>query len=336
MSIHITTVDDDAFDRWNDNVARSEHGTPFHRFETLRVLAAETDTELHLLVGYKGEEPVGLFPVFEMSRPAVSAVFSPPPDLRIPALGPILLGVDGMKRGRRERRHLRFIERCLEWLDAEFSSVGRYMHCRTGARYTDLRPFWWNGFRVSPEFTYVVDIDRDESDLLSAFSRDARTNVRALDREDCTVEVGDIHAIEPITEQVRSRYAEQGHSYHITPAFVRDLYRSLPEGHVRPYVCTVDGEFAGGVLTLETQDTIYRWQGAADHDVDIPVSDVLDWWIISDARERGIERYDFVGASTQRLNRYKAKFDPELRAYHSVERGGPVMNLIASLYVRLR
>lgn len=336
MSVRVQRIAEDDRDEWNEYVADSRQAGPLHRYGGLTALASGTDTALYPLVGYKGQEPIGLFPVFEGSKATISAAFSPPPDVLVPYLGPVMLDAPNLKQRTAEKRHRRFLEACLEWIETEISP--RYTHVRTGPEYTDLRMFQWEEFDVSPEYTYVVDLDRDEEDLRMSFSRDARSNIDENEDEDldCTVEEGGLDAIDWTIDQVASRYEYQDKSYPLTREFVHSLYDSLPSGRLRPYECTVDGERIGGMITLEDGDTIHRWQGGAKPETDLPVNDILDWHIMRDARERDIGRYDLVGASTPRLNRYKAKFGPRLAAYHGVERGAPGMRFAAKLYKRLR
>lgn len=332
MSIEIE-YDDDG-EKWNDYVERSPQGNPFHLRESVEAMAAHTNTDLHPLVGFKGQEPVGLFPLFEARRAGVSTLFSPPADLHVPYLGPALLNMEKLKQRKAERRHERFVDGCLEWVEEHVDP--KYVQLRTDGRYRDLRPIMWNGFDVEPGYTYVVDLSVGEEALMSEFSSDARSNIRGADDADYTVEEGGLSAIRRIVGQVRDRYQAQDEFYGLTPAFVADLYRRTPEGTVRPYTCTADGEFLGGMVALELGDTIYRWQGGAKHDADLPVNDLVDWAIMRDAIDRGVDDYDLVGADTPRLNGYKAKFGPDIREFHNATRSNPVMDLAAELYRRLR
>ncbi|MFC7115375.1 hypothetical protein ACFQH2_11060 [Natronoarchaeum sp. GCM10025703] len=79
MSVEIELYDGDDRERWNRHVDQSPQSTPFHRYEALEVLADASGTELYPMVGYKGQEPVGLLPVFVLSKGPVAAAFSPPP-----------------------------------------------------------------------------------------------------------------------------------------------------------------------------------------------------------------------------------------------------------------
>ncbi len=320
-------------DRWNDLVERSPQGSVFHRLEALEVQADHTGATFHPLMGYKGQEPVGLFPVFTISKGGMTTAFSPPPNLWLPHLGPALLNMEKLKRRKAERRHRRFIDGCLDWLDREFAP--KYVHVRTGANYTDVRPFEWNEFEIQPRHSYEVDLTLGEEDVLASFSGDARSNTRT-DEDRYDIRVGGPEAIRRIIGQVKERHDEQGEPYSLSPQFVVNLHRRMPEGAVRPYVCDVDGEFAGGMIALADDERVYRWQGGAKHNRDVPINDLVDWAIMRDAMDEGIERYDLVGANERRLCSYKAKFNPELVRYHSLERGTRMMNLLTDVYKRFR
>ncbi len=73
-----------------------------------------------------------------------------------------------------------------------------------------MRPFVWNEYDVTPGYTYVVDLEGDESALLDRFSSDARSNVRNADEDAYIVEEGNGVDVERIVDQVANRYENQG------------------------------------------------------------------------------------------------------------------------------
>ncbi|QLG29592.1 GNAT family N-acetyltransferase (plasmid) [Halorarum halophilum] len=331
MSIEIRTTDDD---QWNDIVDDSPQTTPFHRAEALDVIAEHSGADLYRLVGYKGQEPVGVFPVFSISKGPISGAFSPPPNLKVHYLGPALLNFEKLKRRKRDKRNQRFVDGVIEWVDEEVSP--RYWNLRTPIGYGDARPFTWNEFDASPRYTYVVDLTRDEDELLSRFSSDARRNITGEYDVDFEVTEGGLDAIDSIIARTRERHEEQGESYPVTAEFVRDLHDRLPTGTIRPYVCRVEGEFAGGAIDLESDGRAGAWIGGAKADAPVPVNDLLEWRIATDARDRGCSAFDLVGANHERIYSYKAKFAPDLVPYFSIERGSTAMTFAAQMYKNLR
>lgn len=327
MSVEITTPDD--ADEWNRVVDRAEGATPFHRFEALEVFAEHTGSTLHPLIGYKGQEAVGLFPLFGLRKGPLMTAFSPPPDKKISYLGPVVLSKSGMKRRKSERRHRRFVESALEQLDDALDP--RYINVRTPIEYDDPRPFVWNDFTPSPRYTYRLDIDRDPDEILESASSDLRSNVRKTDRDAYEITDGGRTGMEQIVTHAKQRHEEQDVDYDVTPAFVRDLSHALNDA-IHSYVCTADDRFVGGTIVLRDEETVYRWQSVADFDASVPAQDLLDWHVIEEAAESDRAQYDLVGANNPRLCEYKAKFAPDVNTYYELERSGSAVNLLKNVY----
>ncbi|AFK21123.1 GNAT family N-acetyltransferase (plasmid) [Haloferax mediterranei ATCC 33500] len=336
MSIEVTRATESDIEQWDQYVEQSPHANLFHQYEALEIQAAHSGAELHPLIGRKGNEVVGLFSVFKITKGPIATVFSPPPELRVAYLGPVLLNMDHMKQRKRERRHHEFIDGCLEWVRDELHP--RYTHFRLDGSYDDLRVFSWSDYSITPLYTYHVDLSEGEDEVLMSFSSDARSNIRNAPEEAYTIEEGGTREIELIIEQIAARYESQGVAYRASPEFVKDLYTALPDGQIRPYTLCLDGDFAGGILVTDYKDTVSRWQGGVrtDIDTDVSINDVLDWRVMSDAIERGRTTYDLVGANNRRINRYKAKFNPTLHPFYSLERDVAGMRTLAHLYKSLR
>ncbi|NUB92756.1 GNAT family N-acetyltransferase [Haloterrigena sp. SYSU A121-1] len=336
MSIRVSVADPSEQETWNRYVDRSPQGTVFHRYEALECLRDHSGATLYPLVGYKGNHPVGIFPVFELNSGPFSLVFSPPYELGIPNLGPALLDMDQMKQRKQEKRHLRFFESCLEWIDDEIDP--QYTYVETDWHYEDTRPFAWNDFDVSPSYTYVVPLDDSpsEEELIGRFSQNPRRLIRDAQDGDYSVDVGDRDDVAWITQSVIDRYEEQGRTPHLSVDFVTELYDRLPEGTVRPLILSLDGERVTGNILTDTGDRIRHWQGGARVDMDLPANELVEWHGMLNAIERDVPIYELVGANTRRITTWKAKFSPETRTYYSAKRSTMSMELAESLYVNLR
>lgn len=328
----VVRISADDHEEWDRLVRDSSRGTPFHYYDSLETFATNSNTRLHPFASYTGEEAVGLFPVFERSYPLVSMAFSPPPNMKVPYLGPLLVDHDHLPRRNLERRQLRFVRSCLEHV---WSTLGpTYVYLRTTFGYSDPRPFGWEGFEFTPRFTYVVDLTPGGAQLFDRFSGDARSNVRDCEDAGCAIELGGIEGIRSTVEQVRERHEKQGESYPLDSSVLEALYEQLPSGAVRPYVCRLDGEFVGGNIILAAGNTAYAWVGAATPDVDLGINDALHWRAMCDAIDRGERFYDLAGANNERLSSYKAKFAPDLEPYYVIRKRTQFMKAIEYAYAR--
>ena len=318
---------------WNRYVEQSSQAGVFHRYNALSVQADHADAVVHRYVGHTDGDPLGVFPVFELRHGFITTAFSPPPNLRVPYLGPALLNADSWDHHDREHYTREFVEAVLNRTEA---SIGPwYVHLRTSDCYTDIRPLVWQGFESRSRHTYVVDLSVGPDDLMSSFSNDARSNVTGTDEDAYEITVEGDEAIRDVFRQVRQRYESQDIDFAVPTEFAVDLFEQLPDGVVRPYVLRTNGEFVGGILVLDDGNRVSRWQGGVRVDSDLPANDLLDWHVMTDAIDRDRTEYDLVGADNERISDYKAKFAPELRSFTSMWCGSPAMSLLVSGYRKL-
>lgn len=334
MSIDVDRADESTLERWDDYVSRSPMGTLFHTDAVLSVLEEHSGARLHRLVGKKGQEVRGVFPLFEVKKGPVRTLFSPPPQLGVPNLGPVLVNYEKLKQRKRERTNRKVVEGALEWIEDEVDP--KFVRIETVTDYVDTRPFLWNEFDVTPRHTYELDLSAGADEVFSNFKGNLRSDIRRHEDVDYRIREGGEDAIRFILRQVRNRFEAQGKTYDISPEYVTDLYRALPEGGLRPYVGEVDGDRLGGIIVLEYGNRCYYWQGGGKPDASVPINDLIHWRIIRDAVDRGVETYDLTGANTRRISRYKSKFNPDLVPYYALERGTRTMNIVSDVYRKLR
>lgn len=333
MSIDVRSLEHSEYERWNEGVSHAPHATPFHQYQPLKVVADETGTSLHLLEGYKGNETVGLFPLFSRTIGPVTVVYSPPLGSGITKLGPVRLNYRNLKQRKVERENSQFLTGCIDWIMERIAPDDFYI--RSVDRYPDLRPFLRNGFDVTPSYTYVVDLTPGKDEVIKHFSSDARQPIQQPPNRDYEIREGGETAIDRIVSQVAARHSEQGENYELSPEYVTTLYQQFIDGRFRPIECVVDGDFVGGIITLENNDTVYRWQGGVRPPIDFPVNELLDWAIIEDAISRGISRYDMVGAMVPQLCTYKVKFAPTPVPVYRIRKRTSRMQILSSIYRKL-
>ena len=306
----------------------------FHTPAALSALDAHTDAELRLFGGFKGEQPVGLLPVFEHSRAVGRTITSPPPGLNVPRLGPIVMPTSPKQR-KRERVNRTFVEAVLEELDTDGAlSLVRLI---TMCGYTDPRPFLWADFDLTTRYTYVLDLsDTDPEGVMGAFSKSLRRDVTDARESDVTVAVEGHDATLEVFERTRDRYQEQDRGFPLAWDYVSDLVAGLEE-RARTYVARdADGEFLSGVTALFGPDAAYFWQGGTRADHDVAVNSLLHWRIIEDVLTDetfdSVTAYDLMGANTERLCDYKGKFAGDLVPYYEVETDSRTMELAKSAF----
>ena len=108
MNIEIREIKEDETWQWDDIVKNSPYGTIFHTLKWLKIVEKHTKNKLYPLIGFKGKEIIGIFPVFYQKRGPLRMIFSPPPKVAMPYLGQIYIGYNQWKQNKRESISIEF------------------------------------------------------------------------------------------------------------------------------------------------------------------------------------------------------------------------------------
>jgi len=313
----------------------------FHAPGALDALADHAPGDLRLYAGKKGQQVVGLFPVFVEERAVGTVVTSPPPGFGVPRLGPLVTPASP-KRRKREKVNAAFAEGVLDAVNADERFTLFRTICPTS--YPDPRPYVWSELDLDTAFTYHLDIDEDPDEFLTNCSKSLRREIR--DARDAGVSVTastDEDDVRRVFEQTQERYGEQDRGFSLPWPYVRDLTRNLAtEDRCRAYVArSPDGEFLSGVVALYSNDAAYFWLGGARSSFDgTSVNSLIHWHIVEDIAagepRESVSTYDLMGANTERLCRYKSKFGASLRPYYVLESGGAGMRAAKTAYRLVR
>lgn len=295
----------------------------FHLPDAISVLADHADADCRLYAARKGEETVGLFPIFILERRVGRAVTSPPPGLSVPRLGPIVMP-NSPKQHKYEAINNELIDGVLEDVAVEDSRA----LCRvlTPLAYDDPRPFQWHDLSVTPRFTYVIDLSSHDTmdSLMSEFSRSLRNDMRQRDETDVTISDERREGALRVQADLAERYREQDETLPASRQYVADIVDNLPDRY-RAYVARDEtGAYLGGILVLYSNDLAYFWLGGVRNSHDgVSVNTLIHRRILEDLFTdpdlSSVEGYDLFGANTERLCEYKAKFGGQLQPYFVAE-----------------
>ncbi len=348
-------------EEWEDELP-SNGFEVFHHPEALATIERHAEGELRLYGGFKGQQAIALLPVVVRNGPLGTAVLSPPPGMGIPRLGPILMPTSP-KRRKQEKVNREFTETVLDRIRTDYTEqlarvgfdspvaqrVGEQMESGLtlfrmlcGTAYGDPRPYVWGDLDVEPYFTYHLNLESTTPDAVKkSFSKSLRREIRDAEELDVTVETEGIDGARDVYEDTVARYDEQGERLGLSWSYVRDLWEGLDD-HAQTYVARdSSGNYLSGITALYSNDAAYFWQGGARAVYEgTSVNSLVHWHIIEDIVEgspvESVTTYDLMGANTERLCRYKAKFGADLVPYYLVESSGTTMSAAKRAYQFVR
>lgn len=329
LHIEQLTLDD-----WDDTLPSSGVEV-FHSSAVLDAIDQQFDGEMHLFGAYKGEQPVALFPTFERKNALGRVIVSPPPSMGIPYIGPVMMP-NSPKQTAYESVNKESAALVMDELGVRSNRAFVRIICAPS--YVDPRPFDWAGFAVAPAFTYRIDVGSQSLDEVQAqFSSSLRKEIRKAQTFDVTVRDEGVEGARLVYDDVISRYDEQDEAFGMPWEFLESVVSGLGD-RCRVYVARgPDGEYLSGMVVPFSNDVGYYWIGGARASYEgVSINNLIHWTVLEDIKTddalSSVTKYDLVGANTERLCDYKAKFGGELVPYYTVESAGVGMNLAKRTY----
>jgi len=319
MPIEIKVAGNDDAALWDRLVGSSPHGTIFHTWKWLKIAEKHTNSKLYPIIGYKGTEPIGVYPLFLIKKRGVKLVFSPPPKTLLLYLGPAFVNFQKLKQSVRESLFVEFQAEVDEFIASELR--GNYVRVRTSPWLLDSRPLRWAGYEVEPLYTYMIDLTKGVEHVWSNLNRKLRVSIEKTRREGVSVEMGDKEDLEFLRNALAARFEAQGFKpqkdYY--KAYLHDLYETFHPQNMKIFIAKHGGERVGGLVALCYKDWAALWIGVPKTDLKgIYPNDLALWEAIKWACEHGFKYYEEMDAGdAPRLRHFKAKFNPELAVWFS-------------------
>jgi len=335
-SLKLELLDTDNEKIWDHYLHGSGQGSVYHSLDWLKLLESYSDSELHLFTAKKGEQCVGLFPLFTRRRFGIITLFSPPPTLAVPYLGPAF-PANSTKRSEVESIAIGFLDLVLGYIGSHLNIHPSYSLIHTDPQLVDMRPFSWRGFNVQPLYSYIIGIEPGLDNIRRGFSQSERRYLKRVEKdEDIKVEIGDQQDLVLINDLVKARYNEQGMSYSVPNQYLLDLYEKFPQ-NIFSTKLIHEGKTVSGMIYVKNNDTLSFWIGGTPPIQRIPGGiTLLHWWGMEKAMELELEYYEVMGANTEHLSRYKSKLNPELLTYYAISKKNLQGRFAEFLYKRFR
>ncbi|MCX6738421.1 MAG: peptidoglycan bridge formation glycyltransferase FemA/FemB family protein [Candidatus Parcubacteria bacterium] len=159
------------------------------------------------------------------------------------------------------------------------------------------------GFRnapihVHPEISWVLPIDKSENDILAEMRKTTRYLIRQADKNS-DIEIVKSNNLEDLGI-FNNIYQQTGERAHFVPFSLDYLQKEfqafLKDGQALLFLGKYKGEIVAGAMIIFWQGNAFYHQGASlRRYAKIPVSYLLQWEAIKEAKLRGLKIYSFWG-----------------------------------------
>ena len=209
------------------------------------------------------------------------------------------------------------------------SSVDLFLFSQLKCGYTlqsltihhDPRPYKWSGYTLQPIFDFHIDINQDITSAWNKMSGTLRSDIRRTEKHGISIHDGSEDDLIDIYNSLLRRYHEQGKSVTITQDYLLELYRAFSPVNFKIFTAKEDGEPVSGIIVILFKNRALYWIGGAKPAVkNFSPNDLAQWTAIQYAHAHGCTVYEEIGAGTERLSTFKAKYNPRLVSRFSVKK----------------
>lgn len=320
---------------WNEIVDASPQATAFHQYGWLKLMEKHTGFRLYPLIAFKGEEAVGIFPVFFYKKFLVRSTFSPPPGTAISYLGPAMVGKENLRLSQREYIGLEFLKSVDRFISESLKA--NYIYFSAPPKIDDPRAFQWLGYDVKPAYGYITDLKNGlEAVLEKITTKKIRKEIKRALNKGIYVREGGKKEIGAIYDLMLERYENQGKPVTVSEKYLLELFDRFK---LKVFVAEYEDEIVTGTVCVSFKDRFLSWIGFPKPRIKLSPSpnDLLIVEEIKYACENGYDYYEIMGAAgDRRLHNYYSKFNFDLIVRFSAKKSSMVPTIIEGVYSRMK
>ena len=335
MGVEIEIAKDDA-ESW-DAIVKAGGGTIFHTWEWLECVEECMRMRLYPLKAYVGNDLLCILPLFVCRRFGLKMAFSPPPRGLFLYMGPVFV---------KEYKNLHkfgnvfgdFVGSLNDFVESELGCD--FIRIRTHPSLHYVVPLMWNGYTMTPYFTFYVNLRENLDQIWANLDKKTRNNIRKSKKEGCYVEFGEWNDLDTLRKMLAGRLTAQG--MRITKDYYKEylfnLYKRLYPEKLKIFAAKINGETVGGFVGLPSGNSFLLWIGIPRVELKgVYPNDLAIWEGIKWAKENGYEYFEKMDAGNNvRLSRYKSQFNPEPKVWFSAVKffgiGGRVTTLVKKIF----
>ena len=299
----LTTAERDTYDR----LAR-EHGMLFNRLDWLDLFG---DRMPPLGVFSDGGEMIGGLALYQESRWG-GRIFRRAPFT--PTCGPFVAVKSRNPVAVLEERR-KVLDCMADYLDRQGAALCMLPLDRA---VTDALPFFWRGWKVIPQYTYLLDLALPLDQIQKNMSPDRRNDVSKARRDGLTVRPA--AGMEEVRDLVLSTFGRQDKSVD-REVLEGVLFRYATSANFYAYVACREGRAIAACGVVHDGRTAYYLLGgyrAEDRHHGAGALAVFE--AIRHAQERGLQTFDFEGSVIPPIERFFRGFGGRLAPYFTVNK----------------
>lgn len=182
----------------------------------------------------------------------------------------------------------------------------------------DTQPFFWNKFKVIPNYTYRLKLSQSAEEIEKRFSPEHRNSIKKALKDGVEVQrCSDYSQVKKIILKTFSKKSEQVNESNINDI----LFKVANESNSFAFTASLNGEVIAAAFCLFDKKYCYYLLGGYSSDSRQHGAGALCVYnCILKAKEKNVEVFDFEGSMIPEVEHYFRSFGGELVPYYTVNK----------------
>jgi hypothetical protein len=324
---------------WDAIVNSSQNGSITYSWEWLRLVekysyiqiaSIKSRSKLYPLILIENEKPAGIYPLFIFKSCLSIFCYSPPPNVNLLYLGPLMPDIDSMTQ---EKKQI-FLQDAQVLVDGfiKKDQKSNYIQINTPPEFNDCRLFKWGGYSTEPHYTYYIDLSAGTDQIWKGFNRSLRYYIDKAKKEGITVTEGSREDAFHIYEMLKARGRVRS-----LKGYLGEVFDQFFPDNIKVFVAKAGSEHLTGIITIIERDKVSFWIGAPRCSYKgLSPNELVLWEAILWAGKHGYKTFEIQGADEYSLFPFKRKFNGKIVPYYEMKWRSLSLNLFSSLYRLLK
>ncbi|MBI5102983.1 MAG: GNAT family N-acetyltransferase [Nitrospirae bacterium] len=204
--------------------------------------------------------------------------------------------------------------------------------CSFDAKIIDMQPFIWKGFKVSPRYTYILDLSITNDDMWKRLSHERRKNIVKGAKDGLVVKIiHDFTIIKDLVLKTYSRQSKEANEFYLN----KILFEFADDSNSISFATFQGGQPIACSFCVYDRSTAYYIIGGYDSQQKHHGAGALSMWAaINYAKEAGLRYFDFEGSMSPQIERYFRGFGGQLTPYYQIAKTSLPLELLLKFYRR--
>ena len=203
-------------------------------------------------------------------------------------------------------------------------------------QFFDLQPFIWNGYKVTPRYTYILNLSEDIESLRKQMSSERRNDISKAIRDGLqSKSIDNLKGKEVALALIEDTFRRQGKKIDLS-VIKRVIFNFLSEENSFGFI-TYDsqGTPLSVSICIYDRETAYYILGGYNSKRKHHGAGALSLWhCILEAKRRNLKFFDFEGSMVPNIERFFRGFGGKITPYFTVVKAPYMVECIAKFFKR--